>query len=126
MLPGCAKPLISEMASLQNLARTSPGVCILIRLLGSAITTLFLRRRPSQRSCSCGAVCVPPLVRRRKHAAYRELSQRLERHEKLSSLAGKLEQDKQLMGKGRKRKMTAVAEDGSSTAVFKWKRERKK
>jgi hypothetical protein len=30
------------------------------------------------------------------------------------------------MGKGRKRKLTAVAEDGSSTAVFKWKRERKK
>jgi U3 small nucleolar RNA-associated protein 11 len=63
---------------------------------------------------------------RRKHAAYRELSQRLERHQKLSSLAGKMELDKQLMGRGRKRKLTAVAEDGSSQAVYKWKRERKK
>lgn len=71
--------------------------------------------------------CPPPcLLCRRKHAAYRELCQRLERHEKLSRLAGQLEQDKQLMGKGRKRKLTAVAEDGSSTPVFKWKRERKK
>lgn len=63
---------------------------------------------------------------KRKHAAYRELAQRMERHQKLSSLAGKMEMDKQLMGKGRKRKLSAVAEDGSNTAVFKWKRERKK
>lgn len=69
---------------------------------------------------------LPCLLCRREHAAYRELSQRLERHEKLSRLAGQLEQDKQLMGKGRKRKLTAVTEDGSSTAAFKWKRERKK
>lgn len=76
-------------------------------------------------------VPVPPCMHaaqshRRKHAAYRELAQRMERHQKLSSLAGKMEMDKQLMGKGRKRKLSAVAEDGSNTAVFKWKRERKK
>lgn len=50
----------------------------------------------------------------------------MERHQKLSSLAGKMEMDKHLMSKGRKRKLSAVADDGSSTAVFKWKRERKK
>ena len=65
-------------------------------------------------------------MRRRKHASYKELSQRLERHQKLSSLASKLEMDKQLMGRGRKRKVAPAAEDGSSQAVFRWKRERKK
>lgn len=63
---------------------------------------------------------------RRKHAAYRELSQRLERQQKLDGLAAKMEQGKQLMGRGRKRKMMAVDGDGSKQAVFKWKRERKK
>jgi U3 small nucleolar RNA-associated protein 11 len=63
---------------------------------------------------------------RRKHASYRELSQRVERQQKLRSLASKLEQDKALMGKGRKRKLTAVAEDGSSQTVYRWKRERKR
>jgi U3 small nucleolar RNA-associated protein 11 len=67
---------------------------------------------------------LPPV--RRKHASYKELSQRLERHQKLSSLASKMEMEKQVMGKGRKRKITAVAEDGSSQAVFKWKKERKR
>jgi hypothetical protein len=37
-----------------------------------------------------------------------------------------MEMEKQVMGKGRKRKITAVAEDGSSQAVFKWKKERKR
>jgi hypothetical protein len=32
--------------------------------------------------------------------------------------------DKEVMGKGRKRKLAAA--DGSSQAVFRWKRERKK
>jgi hypothetical protein len=75
---------------------------------------LLLARQPS--CCRC----------RRKHASYRELSQRLERQQKLASLSAKMEQDKQLMGRGRKRKLKVVAEDGSSSAVHKWKRERKK
>lgn len=70
------------------------------------------------------SVCAPPC--RRKHASYRELAQRLERHQKLSSLASKMEMDKQVMGRGRKRKMKVEGEDGSSTTVFRWKRERSK
>ncbi len=82
---------------------------------------------PHTRSLVGCPVCAFPFAScRRKHASYKELAQRLERHEKLSSLASKLEMEKQLMGRGRKRKITAVAEDGSSQAVYKWKRERKK
>jgi hypothetical protein len=76
-----------------------------------------------------------PTACRRKHAAYRELSQRLERQQKLSGLAAKLDADKQLMGRGRKRKLPAAAAaagggsgsgSGSAGAVYKWKRERKR
>lgn len=63
-------------------------------------------------------------VERRKASAYRELSQRLERQQKLAGLASKLAMDKELMGKGRKRKLADA--DGSSQPVYRWKRERKK
>ncbi|KAF8072886.1 Utp11 [Scenedesmus sp. PABB004] len=61
---------------------------------------------------------------RRKHAAYKELSQRLERSAKLGGVAASMAAAKELMGKGRKRKLAAA--DGSGQAVFRWKRERKK
>jgi hypothetical protein len=62
---------------------------------------------------------------RRKASAYRELSQRLERQQKLSGLASKMAADREVMGKGRKRKL-ADADGSSSQAVYRWKRERKK
>lgn len=55
------------------------------------------------------------------------MAQRSERHQKLSSLATKMSLEKEVMGRGRKRKVTeAAAADGSSIPVFRWKRERKK
>lgn len=66
-------------------------------------------------------------LNRRKAAAYRELSQRLERHQKLSSIATKMSLEKEVMRPGRKRKLAeAQAADGSSVPVYKWKRERKR
>jgi U3 small nucleolar RNA-associated protein 11 len=67
------------------------------------------------------AVCLV----RRKASAYRELSQRLERQQKLSGLASKMAWDKEVMGKGRKRKL-AYADGSGSQPVYRWKRERKK
>jgi U3 small nucleolar RNA-associated protein 11 len=64
-------------------------------------------------------------LRRRKASAYRELSQRLERQQKLSGLASKMAFDKEVMGKGRKRKLADAAGSGSQP-VYRWKRERKK
>jgi U3 small nucleolar RNA-associated protein 11 len=69
--------------------------------------------------------CTASCACRRKASAYRELSQRLERQQKLAALASKMDFDKQLMGKGRKRKL-AGAEGSSSQPVYRWKRERKK
>lgn len=65
--------------------------------------------------------------RRRKFAAYKELQQRMERHAKVSSLTSKMAADKELMGKGRKRKLKGSEVQGEAKGpVFKWKRERKK
>jgi hypothetical protein len=49
----------------------------------------------------------------------------LERHRKLAGIASKMALDKEVMGKGRKRKVTLASED-QNKAIFKWKRERKK
>ena len=75
-------------------------------------------------------------------ASYKELGQRAERFTKVRALAMKMSYDRELMGKGRKRKLKASelthkgagrGEDegegqGSGVAgpVYKWKRERKK
>ena len=68
-----------------------------------------------------------PLLRSRKHAAYQELSQRMERQQKLGALAARMAMEKEVMGKGRKRKLKPAAPDGSSAPpVFRWKRERKR
>ena len=63
-------------------------------------------------------------VDRRRAAAYKELLQRSERQGKLGGLAAKLAFDKELMGKGTKRKQRSAT--ATTPAAFKWKRERKK
>lgn len=94
--------------------------------------------------------CARPSPCRRKLAAYAELQQRLERKEKLARTAAHLSLEKELAGKGRKRKLSkrevaalqaahglqgeqdddnGYDEDGGKRhegAVYKWKRERKK
>jgi U3 small nucleolar RNA-associated protein 11 len=62
---------------------------------------------------------------RKRAAAYRELLERQQRQEKLGSLAQQLAHEKQLMGKGRKRKLRPE-EAGGQQGVFRWKAERKK
>lgn len=49
----------------------------------------------------------------------------MERQQKLGALATKMEYDREVMGKGRKRKLPDAA-GASSQPVYKWKRERKK
>jgi hypothetical protein len=61
---------------------------------------------------------------RRKLAAYKEAAQRQERQQKLAALADKMAASKQVMGKGRKRKV--VDPEGAAPPSFVWKRERKK
>ena len=74
--------------------------------------------------CSLDLEKVAGKADRRRAALYRELSQRSERQEKLSGLAAKLAFDKELMGKGTKRKQRSAT--ATSPAAFKWKQERKK
>ncbi|KAF5843452.1 hypothetical protein DUNSADRAFT_15747 [Dunaliella salina] len=72
----------------------------------------------------------------RKVAAYKELAQRLERKELLSRTANRLALQKEVAGKGRKRKLgkDELARTGTEEGqqqqqqgpVFRWKRERKK
>ncbi|KAK9809901.1 hypothetical protein WJX72_001314 [[Myrmecia] bisecta] len=66
-------------------------------------------------------------LEKRRGAAYRDLLQRTQRQQKLQRLAGKMVMDKQVMGKGRKRKLKPSEVEGDvSGPVFKWRRERKK
>lgn len=64
-------------------------------------------------------------VERRKAAAYRELLQRQERQASLGGLAARLAYQKEVAGRGRKRKLRPE-EAGGQTGVFRWKAERKK
>lgn len=57
-----------------------------------------------------------------KKRQYRELAERMKREEGLGKMIQDLEVKKQLMGKGKKRKIEK--EDG--TVVYKWSRERKR
>lgn len=74
----------------------------------------------------------PPCSCRRKYASYKELAQRQERRAKVAAVAARLSYDKEVMGKGRKRKLKAkergLSEEEASRAgpAFVWKRERKK
>ena len=62
---------------------------------------------------------------KQRTAAYRELLQRRSRQEALDGASKRLEYEKQVMGKGRKRKLSA-AEAGGRADVYKWKTERKR
>lgn len=61
----------------------------------------------------------------KKSSAYKELKQRTQRSEKLKSVLSKLSQEKNLSGKGSKKKIVVPGKDGKPDAVvFKWKRQR--
>jgi len=61
-------------------------------------------------------------LQRAREAQYRELLQRVERKKKLDDAMQGLQTQRNLMGKGRRKKVTA--EDGS--AHFVWRQERKR
>lgn len=66
-------------------------------------------------------------VENKRAAAYKELTQRAERHDKVAALAAKLAYEKEVAGRGRKRKLAAAEQDGRPQGpVYKWKRERKR
>jgi U3 small nucleolar RNA-associated protein 11 len=62
---------------------------------------------------------------RRKVATYKELLQRTARQEALGAASQQVEYEKNVMGKGRKRKLTPQ-ETGGKKGVFRWKNERKR
>lgn len=63
---------------------------------------------------------------RKREAAYRELQQRNDRRNNLSGMAGSMEVEKAVMGKGRKRKLAPSESGDSQKAVFRWKQVRQK
>lgn len=61
----------------------------------------------------------------KKSSAYRELKQRTQRSDKLKGVLSKLAQEKNLSGKGSKKKIVVPGKDGKPDAVvYKWKRQR--
>lgn len=62
-------------------------------------------------------------LRKGRKMAYEELAKRIEREKHLSSVAEEMQLQKNLMGKGRRRKLN-TGEDGP--VVYKWKKQRKK
>lgn len=91
----------------------------------------FNRPRLSQladaKAVSAGEAAAAAVKRleKKRAAAYRELAERQQRQEKLGGLAQQMAYDKQVMGKGRKRKLRPE-EAGGQTGVFRWKAERKR
>ncbi|KAG6550824.1 hypothetical protein Mapa_007620 [Marchantia paleacea] len=67
----------------------------------------------------------PKRIRKKQESAYRELAERRERAEKLKNLTLTMTMQKQIMGKGRKRKLDG-GQDSVPEPVFKWRQERKK
>lgn len=63
---------------------------------------------------------------RRKQAAYSELQQRQVRQSNLSGMAGSMNMEKAIMGKGRKRKMQPSETEDGQKNVFRWKQVRQK
>jgi len=65
-------------------------------------------------------------VAEKRSKAYKELDQRVKRAEKLDGALQKLTTQRNLMGKGTKRKISPAGEDADDHAlpVYKWKRER--
>lgn len=62
-------------------------------------------------------------LRRKRELGFEELSQRIDRLKKLERIAAKMNQEKSLLGKGRRTKVRK-AEDGNGPTVYKWKRQR--
>ena len=63
-------------------------------------------------------------LKKRRDRAYRELNERIEREEKLQAVAQQIDLQRNLSGKGRRKKI----KDGNGDAppVYRWKRERKR
>ncbi len=62
-------------------------------------------------------------LHRKRLRKYKELSARMQRQEELRKVERELQIQKNLMGKGRRKK---VGVDKDGLAVYKWKNERKK
>lgn len=93
----------------------------------------YNRPRTSQLQAGAASTAVKPQgvassrkLEKRKHAAYKELVQRSERKEKLAGITQKMTYEKEVMGKGRKRKLAASELGSQQQKVFRWKAERKK
>lgn len=86
-----------------------------------------LAQLANAQAVSGGAAAATAVARLEKKRAgsYRELLQRQQRQQKLGSLAQQMAYDKQLTGKGRKRKLRPE-EAGGQSDVFRWKAERKR
>ena len=63
-------------------------------------------------------------IKKRRERAYRELSERVEREERLKSAAQQLDLQKNLSGKGRRKKIRDG--EGDAPPVYRWKRQRKR
>ena len=63
-------------------------------------------------------------IKKRRERAYRELNERIEREEKLQSAAQQLDVQKNLGGKGRRKKVKDG--EGDAPPVYRWKRQRKR
>lgn len=92
----------------------------------------FNRPRAAQLASASACTAVRPQgvastakIEKRKHAAYAALAQRAERRDKLARMATGMALEKEVMGKGRKRKLRPE-EAGGQTKAFRWKAERKK
>nr|CCA26957.1 U3 small nucleolar RNAassociated protein putative [Albugo laibachii Nc14] len=57
---------------------------------------------------------------------YRELCSRLDRANKLGHLTAKLDLERKIQAKGKKKKVVAIGEQGNSLPVYRWKKERQK
>ncbi|CAM6102095.1 unnamed protein product [Calypogeia fissa] len=93
------------------------------RLEAEKIAPLAVDTEPVQKE-------VPKRIRKKQSAAYRELQERTERAEKMKNMVVTMTLKKQIMGKGRKRKLHGeVPGDDVETVqepVFKWRQERKR
>ncbi|CAM6120734.1 unnamed protein product [Calypogeia fissa] len=93
------------------------------RLEAEKIATLAVDTEPILKK-------VPKRIQKKQSAAYRELQERTERAEKMKNMVVTMTLKKQIMGKGRKRKLPGeVPGDDVETVqepVFKWRQERKR
>ena len=62
---------------------------------------------------------------KKKSSAYKELTQRVHRQKEMEELALRMDIEKAIMGKGRKRRIAKASQNGGKP-VYKWKKERKR